>query len=157
MVEVGAIHGHSQLMDFGGIQTAAMVLIAAALPPAIAAWSTSRAKQREIEQRIVERNEDRMERDAIAQKAEIVRIQLLKNTKITTAAAIESNEKLDRLQEQGVETHSLVNGKLERVERIALKALRELVRMNAASGVNTDAETLADLKELEEKESIRVP
>jgi hypothetical protein len=142
-------------MDFGGIVTIIGVFVGAAVPPAIVAWSTSRAKQQEIEQRTIERNEDRLEREAIAEKAEIVRVQLAKNTRITVAGVAESNEKLDKLQEQGVETHSLVNGKLERVERIALKALREIVRLNAASGIDTDAATLIDLKELEDKESMR--
>jgi hypothetical protein len=142
-------------MDFGGIETIIGVLVAAAVPPSIVAWSTSRTKQKEIEQRTIERQEDRMEREAIATKAEIVRVQLAKNTRITAAGVAESNEKLDRLQEQGVETHSLVNGKLERVERIALKALREIVRLNEARGFSTDPETLADLKELEEKEVTR--
>jgi hypothetical protein len=142
-------------MDAESVQTIAMVLIAAAVPPAIVAWAASRTKQKDIEQRIIERNEDRMEREAIAAKAEIVRVQLAKNTMITVAGVAESNEKLDKLQEHAVETHSLVNGKLERVERIALKALRELVRINAASGIDTDTETLTDLKDLEDKDATR--
>jgi ubiquinone/menaquinone biosynthesis C-methylase UbiE len=162
-------------MDVESIQTIGLVLAAAALPPAIVAWSSGRRHRQDLRRRIVERDEDRQERDAIARSVETARVLLSKNTRITVAAASESNIKLgeiqaqgqeiqaqgqeiqaqgQEIQAQGQEIHAMVNSKLTRVQRIALKALREIVRLNKKQGIETDAETLADLRELEIIESI---
>jgi hypothetical protein len=141
-------------MEFGGLETIIGVLVAAAVPPTIVAWSTSRGHRADIARRIIERAEDRAEREAIAKNVESARVQLANNTHRAATAAEESNNKLDQLQAQGTEIHALVNSGLTRVQRIALKALREIVRLNKNQGIETDAETLADLKELEIIESM---